>query len=429
MNTTVVSSSTQPRSLAVWGEKPEATDYVPRYLPWRALLWLGWAILLAAGSVGVYQRFTQGHLPAGYGSYVPWGLWIAIYFHGVGMAGGAFALGALGYVMNWPGFQHGKNLRLVTVLAFAAMLPAFFAVWLDLGHLDRFHLIFLQPNFTSMMAFNSWMYSAFLAIAVVAWLLSYLKDAAWSPALTSWLKPVLCLGIFFAVLFPGQSGAFFGVVDAKSYWHSALLPVLFLTSAITSGAAMLMFTRVLTNASGGYQTTDVEREEEHAMMGRLRKTLLAGLGLYFALEFAEFSISLWNPVSHAPAVDLVLWGPYWWVFWIVHVLIGGVLPLLLLFSRVRYAWTFAALLIGVCFISARLNVLIPGQAVGELRGLQEAFQQERLSFIYHATGMEYLVGLFCVAMGMTIFTLGRIVNRIVRNWFAARAPGFGKEAL
>ena len=75
--------------------------------------------------------------------------------------------------------------------------------------------------------------AALAAVAVVAWLLSYRAGS-------TWLRPVLCLGIFFAVLFPSQSGAFFGVVDAKLYWHSALLPILFLTSAVTAGAAMLL---------------------------------------------------------------------------------------------------------------------------------------------------------------------------------------------
>ena len=432
MNTTAKTAPASAgfrRLLAVWNDPLEPTDYVPRFLPWRGLLWAAWAFLLLAGAIGLAQRFLQGHLPAGYGSYVPWGLWIAIYFHGVGMAGGAFFIGALGYVLNWPGFQQGKNLRLVIVLAIASIVPAFFGVWLDLGHLDRFQFIFLRPNFTSMMAFNAWMYSVFMGVAALCWLLSYFKDAGWRPALTAWQKPLLCLAILFAMLFPSQSGAFFGVVDAKAYWHSALLPVLFLTSALTSGAAMLLFTRVLTNAGGGYHTTELEREEEHAMMARLRVFLIAGLIAYFMLEFAEFSISLWNPVAHAPALELVLWGPYWWVFWIIHLTIGGLLPLALLLSQRRFGWTIAALLVGICFISARLNVLVPGQAVGELAGLQEAYHHDRLTYIYHATTMEYLVGFFCVALGMTVFVAGRTVNRLVRDWFAARAPGFGKEAL
>src|SRR5687767_9611118 len=72
---------------------------------WRALLWVLWAALAIAGIVGVVQRLAQGHLPAGYGSYVPWGLWIALYFHGVGIAGGAFVAGALGYILDAPGFR------------------------------------------------------------------------------------------------------------------------------------------------------------------------------------------------------------------------------------------------------------------------------------------------------------------------------------
>ena len=50
---------------------------------WRIGLWSVFAVSAVAGTIGMVIRLTQGHLPAGYGSYVPWGLWIAIYFHGV----------------------------------------------------------------------------------------------------------------------------------------------------------------------------------------------------------------------------------------------------------------------------------------------------------------------------------------------------------
>ncbi|MEW6198096.1 MAG: hypothetical protein AB1601_05465 [Planctomycetota bacterium] len=35
----------------------------------RLWLWLAWLVALGLGLVGIYQRMTQGHLPAGYGSY------------------------------------------------------------------------------------------------------------------------------------------------------------------------------------------------------------------------------------------------------------------------------------------------------------------------------------------------------------------------
>ena len=365
----------------------------------RLGFWLLWLVLLALGSIGVYQRFTMGHLPAGYGSYVPWGLWVALYFHGVGIAGGAFVIGAGGYILNLPGFRSRRVLRTVIVLSIAAIIPAFMGVWFDLGHMERSHRIFTSPAFTSMMAFNAWMYNIFMICAFVAWLLSFGEDRGW-------LKPVLCLALVFSVLFPSQSGAFFGVIDAVAYWHSALLPMVFLTSAITAGAATLLLIRF-------FIPSDENDAEHAAAIRRLRLITLVGLCVYFVFEFAEFSIALWNPVSHAPAIDLVLWGPYWWVFWIVHLAVGGILSLALLSSSRPRLWAVAALIVAITFVSARLNVLIPGQAVSEIKGLQEAFHHDRLTYIYHATPMEYLVGLFLLAVGIATFYVGEKISRII----------------
>jgi molybdopterin-containing oxidoreductase family membrane subunit len=143
--------------------------------------------------------------------------------------------------------------------------------------------------------------------------------------------------------------------------------------------------------------------------------VLTALLLYLVFEFAEFSISLWSPVAHAPAVELVLWGPYWWVFWIIHMLFGGIVPLALLATRRPLAWFGAAVLLAVTFVSTRLNVLVPGQAVAEIRGLQDAFIDDRLNYIYHATMMEYLVGVFLLAVGMAVFFIGRRVSAIVAS--------------
>jgi molybdopterin-containing oxidoreductase family membrane subunit len=361
------------------------------------MLWLVWLVSLILGTWGVYQRIAQGHLPAGYGSYVPWGLWVALYFHGVGIAGGAFVIGALGFILDWPGFTKPAVLRAVIVLSAAAILPAFAGVWFDLGHMERSANIFLSPSFTSMMAFNAWMYSVFMVVAAICWLLSYRRQSAW-------LKPWLCLGMLFSILFPSQSGAFFGVVDARPFWHSALLPILFLTSAVTAGAATLLVVRAIVAEPG-------DGENSLAAVARLRVLTLIGIVAYFVFEFAEFSIALWNPLSHSPALELILWGPYWWVFWIVHLLLGGLIPLALLATRRPDAWLLAGVLVAVAFISARLNVLVPGQAVGEIQGLQQAFQHERLKYIYNATPMEYLVGLLLLAIGITVFYVGQRLSR------------------
>lgn len=375
--------------------------------PWSRTLFIVFAVLFVTGLIGMWQRMTQGHLPAGYGSYVPWGLWIAIYFHGVGIAGGAFVIGALAFIFRVPGLSSRNMLRAAIIVSFAAMIPAFLAVWLDLGRMDRSHRIMTSPSFTSMMAFNAWMYMVFLGVAFVAWLLSFRRESGW-------LRPVLVLGAVFAIMIPSQSGAFFGVVDAKPYWSSALLPILFMISGLTAGIGILLFVRAALGRHAFWWAEPDAASSHDLALGRLRRWLIAGICVYIVLEFAEFSIALWTPGAAHREIELVLLGPYWWVFWVVHLALGTVLPLvLLLFSRKTTAWAIAAVLVAVTLLTSRLNVLIPGQAVPELAGLQDAFRHPRLDHMYHATAMEYLVGLFLVAIGMGSYWVLRRVGAVI----------------
>lgn len=387
-------------------------DLVPA-LPWRRLLWAFWVVAAVLGAIGLVQRIRAGHLPAGYGSYVPWGLWVAFYFHGVGIAGGAFVLSVLGFLTGQSGFKSRESLRVAILLSFAAILPSFLGVWLDLGRMERAYRIFFSPSFTSMMAFNAWMYGIFVVVSGLCWLLSFRERS-------EWLRPLLTLGVFFSVLFPSQSGSFFGVVDAKAFWHSALLPMLFLASAVTAGGAALLVVRAMVGGPSGADETD-------EALRKLRVVTLVAMIVYFVFEFAEFSIALWNPNSHSPAILLILTGPYWWVFWIVHLGLGGAVPLALFSTRRRGAWVLAGFFTAVGFISARLNVLIPGQAVGEIQGLQEAFQHPRLTYIYHATWMEYFVGFLLLAFAMVVFFVGSRINTFLSAWWG-RGEG-GPEPL
>ena len=141
--------------------------------PWTTVLWIIWIILIVGGVIGVVQRFMSGHLAAGYGSYVPWGLWIGLYFLGIGISGGLVHNRSRG-LHPWEclGFSRPSELRTAIVLSLAAMIPAFIGVGLDLGHTERLFKVLTSPTFTSMMAFNAWMYNVFVIVAVVSWLLT-----------------------------------------------------------------------------------------------------------------------------------------------------------------------------------------------------------------------------------------------------------------
>jgi len=371
-------------------------------LPWKALAVGTFAVSAALGLIGIVMRLTQGHLPAGYGSYVPWGLWIAVYFHGVGIAAGAFLVTAVGYLLQLKGFRNPRVLQVASVVVVSVIGPALLAVGLDLGHMDRAWRIVFAPSFTSMMAFNTYAYLILIAIAAAVWFL------AARPA-NGWLKPLLILGVVVSMMVPSQSGAFFGVVDAKPYWHSALLPPMLLVSAIVSGAAVLMIVHRWLGDQDVFGFTTDPRESRDAT-GLLRVVILLGLAVYVVFEFAEYSLALWSGQVDSPAVELILFGPYWWSFWIVHLLFGVAVPVVLLLTRSHRNWIVAAALVAVTMLAGRLNVLIPGQSVGEIQGLQDAFFHPRLSYVYNPTLMEYLVCFFCLALALGIFGLGMYVT-------------------
>lgn len=387
-------------------------EYSASATPWPTILWGLWIVLLVGGLFGVAQRLLHGHIPMGYGSYVPWGLWIGLYFLGIGISGGAFIIGALGYLFEVPGFSKAAELRMAIVLSLAAIVPAFMGVALDLGHTERLLNVLIFSKFTSMMAFNAWMYNIFIATAVLAWLLSFRAQSAW-------LKPVLVFGAFLSTLFPSQSGVFFEAVRTNQFWHSPILSVLFLASAIALGAAGLIVVRGFLIPDAG-AAEDGKDHGENALR-RLRIIAILSIVVYLAFEFAEFSIVFWNPGAHSPNVVFLLVGDYWPVFWILHVLLGSLIPLILLCSASKAGWSLSALLVLLGFAAARMSILVPGQVAGQIPGLQQAFQDVRLTYSYHPSSTEYLVGCFMIAVGMAIFYVGMRLSRTT-------APGVEKEA-
>lgn len=358
-------------------------------------------LALAVGAVGVAEKFATGERLAGYGSYVPWGLWVGLYFHAVGISGGVFAVGAIGYLAGVPGLR--KHFRLTIWVSATALLIGIAAIWLDLGQQWRFSRILTDPNFSSMLAFNSWMYVFFLASLGLLFVLSFNKASP--EALndrSGWLVPLIFPAVLMAIAFPSQSGAVFGVVDAKPYWTASLLPMLFLASAVTAGAAVLLLVHTFLVPDGTPASIEPLR--------LLRRVTIGGVVAYFVLEFAEYSVALWAPASGArESLELVLFGPFWWTFWVVH-LGGGLVALVLLtLGRSMPVVGTGAFLVAVTFISARLNILIPGQAVEQLRGLGAAFHHERLTYHYVATPNEYLVAIFLSALGAAIVMAGIVL--------------------
>ncbi len=159
----------------------------------RKALWSVWVLAFVLGVVGLYLRLAYGKDMSAYSSYIPWGLWVALYIYLIGLSAGAFLLSALVYVFNLERLKKIGKPALFTALV--CLVSALLVIWFDLGRMDRFYKIYTSPNFTSVMAWMVWLYSAyFLLLLAELWLVMRgdLKARATRPdfigRLAGWVK-------------------------------------------------------------------------------------------------------------------------------------------------------------------------------------------------------------------------------------------------
>jgi molybdopterin-containing oxidoreductase family membrane subunit len=361
---------------------------MPRMGAWRFV----WAVAFLLGLLGLWQRLTYGHHFAAYGSYVTWGLWVSAYIWLTGLSAGAFLLSSLVYVFHVKPLERLGRISLLTALI--TLLMALLSIWFDLGHMERFFYVFIRPNFQSMMAWMVWLYTAY-TILLAAELYLVLK----APARMKLLQILGAIGIPIAVAFSGGVGALFATVAARPYWHSPIVPIFFLTGALVSGGGLLLGISAFL-----YPMLPQERKNLVQFLAKI----VAGLLLFdLLLEWAEFSVSLWYGFGEkVRTLHLILFGPFWWVFWIVHLLLGSLIPLYLIFTKKEPApLGIAGFLIAITFMAVRLNIVIPALVTPELEGLQTAFRDQRLRFDYIPSLHEWLVVLFIVSLGIALFYL------------------------
>jgi protein NrfD len=350
---------------------------------------------IALGSWGFVDRFVHGHHNAAYGSYVVWGLWVAMYLFFAGAAAGAFMVASLDLLFRVRIFRGTGPLALwIALISLAAGL---LQIWLDLGHLDRIWKVYLQGNPGSVMAQMVWAYTLFGVLLAAALVLA--RRSADSRA----LRILMIVGLPLSLFASGAVGALLGVQASRQFWHVGLFPVQFPVFSLATGVAAMLV------AIGLFGSRDDPHRADQLWVLALSTVLLSGVKMYF--YWADFSQSLYGNVPHnVEAVREVLFGQYWWAFWIVQILLGTLIPVVVLTQR-RLArqdgwagWMGVLVLVG--FAVARANIVFPALTVPELSALTTAFTGPHLSFHYFPSAMELAVTAGTVGAAVLAFVLG-----------------------
>ena len=160
-----------------------------------------------------------------------------------------------------------------------------------------------------------------------------------------------------AMLTHAGTGAIFGFISARETWFSPLSPFEFIFAALASSLALLIVLLVIIYRFTGRNLS----QDLITSLGGLVKSLL--LGMLLLMLIGELT-HLYSPTRDAAMYMLT--GPLSWLFWILLIGMGAIVPLVILFHprtkrSVRGVVIASALIVIGVFVK-RYYLVIPGAA-------------------------------------------------------------------
>lgn len=371
--------------------------------PLRLILWVLIALSLIVGAWGVYDRLVNGHENTTYGSYVVWGLWVAMYLFLAGTAAGTFFFATLDYLFHVRLFQGTGRLALfATLITLGAGL---LHIWFDQGHMERIWKVYTRPNPQSVMAQMVWGYTLFGLLTAVMLVIALRAGRQKSETARArrWLAFLSVLGLPLTLFLSGGVGALLGVEVSRPFWHVGLFPVQFPVFSLASGAALMLV------IIGLFGDTRNPQQAQQLRVLAIATIVLQVVKLYFL--WADYSQSLYGGLpQNVAAINAVLFGPYWWAFWILQILLGSLVPIFILVlpgvARRPARAGVAGALVLFGFAVARANIVFPALTVPEIEALQRAFSDPRLQFAYFPSPMEWALSIGIFGAAAAAFLLG-----------------------
>ncbi len=364
-----------------------------------ALFWtlMGAGALVLLGSL--YAFFTlehHGHVLTGMDNQIVWGLPHVFAVFLIVAASGVLNVASIGSVFGKKMYK--ARAPLSGLLAIAMLAGGLAVLVLDLGRPERLIVAMTHYNFKSIFAWNMIFYTGFFAI--VGLYLLTLMDRRLNP----WSKPLGLLAFLWRLALTTATGSIFGFLVARAGYNSALYAPMFIIYSFSYGLAVFILVQSIM-----YKWNEIQVDER--ILTRL-KNLLAifiAASLYFTAVLHLTNMYFAKQWEFERFI-LVEGGIYPLLFWGGQVFLGGVVPLLLIFSPAgrHPATVFVAALLVVLGGHFQMYVtIIGGQAfpLDLFPGYAEASSfYDGAAHPYVPTVWEFLLGVGGIAIAFLITT-------------------------
>ncbi len=380
--------------------------------PW---VW-GSSALVVVGLVAWFYELEHGLAVTGMRDVVSWGLYIITFAFLIGLAAGGLVVSASAEVFHIEALRPLSRLGVLTAAIFSAagglmIIP-------DLGKPFRILNLFLYPNWTSPLEWDVTIITIYFLFSATE--LYYMVR---HPDHKRLFKVLAYIALPLAVLLHSITAILFGLQFARVWWNIALLPPMFVASAIVSGTALIV---VIAWILQKYHGVTIPSSTWRWLAGLMAVSL--AIDLFFV--GCDYVTILWDniPTDRAVLALVLPGGRFQFTFWFEWV-VGGLIPFVVLASsklrsKIGYVVASAVLiLVGVyafrieLIVPGFINPLIqlpPGIALGTFTPGASPFQ---LVGHYSPTIVEYLivVGLLCltalaIAWGYHAFRVGESIE-------------------
>jgi Ni/Fe-hydrogenase subunit HybB-like protein len=349
-----------------------------------------------------------------------WSILIALYPYITGLVAGAFIVSSFYHVFGMKELKPIARFSLFCALAF--MLFATTPLLFHLGHPELAFNIMFTPNLTSAMSGFGIIYNIYLIILCLEIWLIYRPEIIryanqskglkrlfyWALALGVVDEPLerakridkklitflSIIGIPAACILHGYVGFIFGSVVANPWWSSALMPFVFLLSAMISGIAMMIILYVIAMKIIGVPACLI-------CFKRMAAILWAFLIVGATLELMEIIHIAYEGAEAWAIISQLLSQKLFFSYYILQLLICTMVPFILLGIVVifnlrgrvmNWLTMISSVLLLVQVFAMRWNVVIGGQLFSKsLRG----FTDYHLEFLGRE-GLLVAIIIFCL---------------------------------
>lgn len=256
----------------------------------------------------------------------PWQSLVPLYIFFKGLSVGAFCISALYTVFKSERF---KGLAFPAALtSLVTFIPVLVLLLADLHQPLRFWRLFTSFNPTSAISWGTWLLVLYPLLLV--WYIARLgisqgfsipvfkgiQESASTSQNESALgfRGLAVISLIFALLADLYTAFLLGVVKGNSLWNSALLPGYFLTSAVVTGAALVLIVYL-------------NRKPEEKTVRTLARIIQGALGLEIFFAVSQWITLAASGLQGRSALGLLLKDP---MYLIGDLLLGIVVPLVLL---------------------------------------------------------------------------------------------------